>query len=253
MQPLVKTGIGRSASAALTAAALSVLLIASLPLSSQAAARQPATRAYAANDALIARSGPRVAPRTTASTEVLGQVPKPVKRLVSYAMPSMPKPAQSLVPERVAERPMTALEYAATLRAPLGQLRVSSDYGMRLHPLARRERFHHGIDYAAPSGTPIRAAQDGQIKVMSGQKGYGHLVRMSHGHGVETVYGHLLKFMPGLKQGSVVRRGDIIGFVGSTGRSTGPHLHFEVLANGRQMDPLQLTVAFASDRLLSMK
>jgi murein DD-endopeptidase MepM/ murein hydrolase activator NlpD len=72
---------------------------------------------------------------------------------------------------------------------------------------------------------------------------------MSHGHGVETDYGHLQKFMPGLKQGSVVHRGDIIGFVGSTG----PHLHFEVLADGRQMDPLQLTVAFASDRLLSLR
>lgn len=247
MQPTVEPRHGGSASAGLTAASISLVLILSLPLGSQAAARQPAVRApVPASDDLITRAGqPRLARSTVTA--------KPLRRPVSYAMPSLPKPAQSLVPERVPDRPMTALEYAATLRAPLGQLRVSSDYGMRLHPLARRELFHHGIDYAAPSGTPIRAAQDGQITRMAGQKGYGHLVRMSHGHGVETVYGHLLKFMPGLKQGSVVRRGDIIGFVGSTGRSTGPHLHFEVLANGRQMDPLQLTVAFASDRLLSMK
>jgi len=251
VQPSVNSSTGRTAKTILSGALISLALIAGLPTTSQAAARQPATRADAASDDLIARSG-RLRPLRSAPAKPQKAL-KVLQRPVSYAMPSLPKPAQSLVPERVPERPMTALEYAATLRAPLGQLRVSSDYGMRLHPLARRELFHHGIDYAAPSGTPIRAAQDGQITRMAGQKGYGHLVRMSHGHGVETVYGHLLKFMPGLKQGSVVRRGDIIGFVGSTGRSTGPHLHFEVLANGRQMDPLQLTVAFASDRLLSMK
>lgn len=172
---------------------------------------------------------------------------------VRYAMPTVPKPDQSLVPDAKAERPMTTLEYAATLRAPLGLLRVSSSYGLRLHPLEKRERFHRGIDYIAARGTPIRAAQDGQITEMRGRPGYGYVVRMAHSHQFETVYGHMLKFMPGLKKGSVVRRGDILGFVGSTGRSTGPHLHFEVIANGRQVDPLQMNIAFAPDRLLSLK
>lgn len=256
MQPHVMCHTGRTARTVLTGAAISLLLIASLPLNSQAAERKLVASAVSrsgAGDDLITRAGKPLRSASAAMTEVLGQKPRPLSRPIRYAMPSVPKPEQSLLPDRVPDRPMTTMEYAATLRPPLGKLNVSSSYGMRLHPLAKRELFHHGIDYAAPSGTPIRAAQDGQIQEMSGQKGFGHVVRMKHEHGVETVYGHMLKFMPGLKKGALVRRGDIIGFVGNTGRSTGPHLHFEVLANGKQVDPMQLTIAFASDRLLSMR
>lgn len=231
MQSIIERGTGRAARAALARALISLALIAGLPLAGEASVRKPAASAQAPV-------------RATSRRPTLP---------VSYAMPSIPRPAQSLMPDALRERPMTTREYASTLRAPLGRLQVSSSYGLRMHPLAKRELFHHGIDYVAPLGTPIRAAQDGQIKEMRGRPGFGYVVRMRHGHGVETVYGHLLKFMPGLKTGSVVRRGDVIGFVGSTGRSTGAHLHFEVLANGQQIDPLQLTIAFASDRLLSMK
>lgn len=254
MQTVVERISGRAASAALAGALISVVLIASLPLAGQASVRQPAATAVAgkalANDNLITPSGRPIGKRQTASTQVMA---RPLSKPVSYAMPSIPRPAQSLIPDALRERPMTTLEYASTLRAPLGRLQVSSSYGLRMHPLAKRELFHHGIDYVAPMGTPIRAAQDGQIKEMRGRPGFGYVVRMRHSHGVETVYGHMLKFMPGLKKDSVVRRGDIIGFVGSTGRSTGAHLHFEVLADGKQVDPMQLTIAFASDRLLSMK
>ena len=178
-------------------------------------------------------------------------MPKPTP--VMFALPSVPKPTQSLLIEKKPTRPMTTLEYAATLRSPLSQLSISSPYGTRLHPVKKKQGFHYGIDYVAPSGTPIRAAQDGIILDLGKRRFYGNHLRINHGHGVETVYGHLLKFMPGLKNGSVIRRGDIVGFVGATGRATGAHLHFEVLADGKQVDPLRLTMAFAPDRLLSMK
>ncbi|WP_293393631.1 M23 family metallopeptidase [Nevskia sp.] len=226
----------------------------SLPLASLAADRKPESKKVSKVAAAPARAVLPSSAANGARTRVLAS--GPIVRLappVNYAMPSMPKPEQSLVPDVAKDRPMTTLEYASTLKAPLGLLRVSSSYGLRMHPLAQRELFHQGIDYASPLGTPIRAAQEGQIKEMQGRKGFGFVARISHSHGVETVYGHMLKFMPSLKKGSVVRRGDIIGFVGSTGRSTGPHLHFEVLADGKQVDPLRLTMAFAPDRLLALK
>lgn len=254
MQAIIKKILDRSAGTALTGMLVCLALMACLPLASLAADRKPESRKIAKTAAAPARA---VLPSSTVNgARARGLASGAIVRLappVNYAMPSVPKPEQSLVPDVARDRPMTTLEYASTLRAPLGLLRVSSSYGLRMHPLAKRELFHQGIDYASPLGTPIRAAQDGQIKEMQGRKGFGFVTRISHSFGVETVYGHMLKFMPGLKRGSIVRRGDIIGFVGSTGRSTGPHLHFEVLANGRQVDPLRLTMAFAPDRLLSMK
>ena len=189
-----------------------------------------------------------------AETVVVAKRPSLPKRTpVMFALPSVPEPAQSLVIEKKPSRPMTTLEYAATLRSPLSQLSISSPYGTRLHPVKKQKGFHYGVDYVAPSGTPIRAAQSGVVLGLGKRAFYGNYLRINHGNGVETVYGHLLKFMPGLKNGSVIRRGDIVGFVGATGRATGPHLHFEVLADGKQVDPLRLTMAFAPDRLLSMK
>ncbi len=254
MQVIIERVVERISSGSAAAALISIVLMTSLPLVSLAGDRKAEVRTITQVSPAPARVLPSSANMNGARTKIA--LSKPIVRVappVNYAMPSVPKPEQSLVPDAAKERPMTTLEYASTLRAPLGLLRVSSSYGMRMHPLARRELFHHGIDYASPLGTPIRAAQDGQIKEMQGRKGFGFVTRISHSHGVETVYGHMLKFMPGLKRGSVVRRGDIIGFVGSTGRSTGPHLHFEVLANGKQVDPLRLTMAFAPDRLLSMR
>jgi murein DD-endopeptidase MepM/ murein hydrolase activator NlpD len=95
-----------------------------------------------------------------------------------------------------------------------------------------------GIDLAAPSGTPIHAASDGIIVGATLNGGYGNWIRIDHPRKFSTIYGHLSEFAPGLKEGAEVSRGDLIGFVGNTGRSTGPHLHFEILSKGKAVDPL---------------
>lgn len=208
----------------------------------------------AAGQASAAVSSLRQSATPTAETVVTAKRPTlPRPRAVLFAVPPAPKPVQSLVVEKPRERPMTALEYAASLRSPLSQLHISSRFGARMHPVKKKEGFHYGVDYVAAIGTPVRAAQDGVVTALGNRPFYGNQVRIDHGHGVQTVYGHLLKFMPGLKAGSIVRAGTLIGFVGATGRATGAHLHFEVLANGKPVDPLRLTMAFAPDYLLTMR
>jgi murein DD-endopeptidase MepM/ murein hydrolase activator NlpD len=140
----------------------------------------------------------------------------------------------------------------AGLGRPLKNLAVSSPYGMRINPALRVRLFHRGVDYAAPVGTPVYAAQDGVVEMMEGRRNFGFYVRMSHGAGVETGYAHLLRFMPGLHRGSVLRRGDVIGFVGATGLATGAHLHFEVLVQGQPVDPVLAGVA-ARPQLTALK
>jgi murein DD-endopeptidase MepM/ murein hydrolase activator NlpD len=98
--------------------------------------------------------------------------------------------------------------------------------------------MHEGIDLAAPIGTPIYAASDGVVVGAGPNAGYGNWVRIDHLRKLSTVYGHLSEFAPGLQEGLHISRGELIGFVGSTGRSTGPHLHFEILSNGKAVDPL---------------
>ena len=212
-------------------------------------AAQASTKPAAAHPTAL-----RALPGAASVTVVTAKRPSPPKRIpVLFTLPTVPKPTQSLTGDAGAERPVSTLEFAATLRSPLSQLSISSTYGSRVHPVKKQQGFHYGVDYVAASGTPIRAAQDGVISELGKRPFYGNHLRINHGQGVETVYGHLLKFMPGLRSGSVIRRGDIVGFVGATGRATGAHLHFEVLANGVHVDPLRLTMAFAPDRLLTMK
>jgi murein DD-endopeptidase MepM/ murein hydrolase activator NlpD len=98
--------------------------------------------------------------------------------------------------------------------------------------------MHEGIDLAAPTGTPIHAASDGIVVGATLNGGYGNWIRIDHPRKLSTVYGHLSEFAPGVKEGAKVGQGDLIGFVGNTGRSTGPHLHFEILSNGKAVDPL---------------
>jgi murein DD-endopeptidase MepM/ murein hydrolase activator NlpD len=129
-----------------------------------------------------------------------------------------------------------ALSHAA-LAPPLLHMTVTSPFGWRMHPVYKRRMFHRGVDYGAPDGTPVYAAQDGLIEVMAGRGRAGFYVKMHHAEGIETAYAHLLRFMPGLRRGSFIRRGDILGFVGKTGDATGPHLHYEVIVNGIQVDP----------------
>nr|NIR61167.1 M23 family metallopeptidase [Gammaproteobacteria bacterium] len=115
---------------------------------------------------------------------------------------------------------------------------ISSGSGLRRHPILGGPRPHLGIDLVAPRGTPVRAASDGTVRARGRNGGYGHYVRLDHGFGLHTAYGHLSRYAEGLRPGRRVTRGQVIGYVGSTGRSTGPHLHYEVWMAGRAVDPV---------------
>jgi murein DD-endopeptidase MepM/ murein hydrolase activator NlpD len=115
---------------------------------------------------------------------------------------------------------------------------LSSAYGPRRDPFTGGSDFHSGLDISAPRGQPIQATADGTVATASYQGNYGNLIEIDHGFGIATRYGHLSRFA--VTRGQRVRRGDIIGYVGSTGRSTSPHLHYEVLVNGRLTNPLRL-------------
>ena len=126
-------------------------------------------------------------------------------------------------------------------RRPLeGGGTLRSRFGYRIHPIFHTRKLHTGVDLAARSGTPIYAAGDGIIKYYKWQSGYGNKVEIEHVNGYETAYGHMSRYVDGLGVGSQVRQGQIIGYVGSTGQSTGPHLHFEIKINGNLVDPLSV-------------
>ncbi|WP_051377988.1 M23 family metallopeptidase [Derxia gummosa] len=132
---------------------------------------------------------------------------------------------------------------AAFLRAPLEFSRVTSGFSMnRLHPILNTWRAHRGVDYGAATGTPVRAVGDAVVETAGWQNGYGNVVILKHQGAVSTVYGHLSGFAPGVRNGSRVGQGDIIGYVGSTGWATGPHLHYEFRVNGEQRDPLTVAL-----------
>lgn len=126
----------------------------------------------------------------------------------------------------------------AFLRAPLEYRRISSVFGRRKHPILKKWRAHKGVDYAAPTGTPVRATADGTITKIRKERGYGNVVFIKHYDIYTTVYGHLHNFARGMRRGRKVRQGEVIGYVGSTGLSTGPHLHYEFRIRGVHKDPL---------------
>jgi murein DD-endopeptidase MepM/ murein hydrolase activator NlpD len=128
-------------------------------------------------------------------------------------------------------------EKSAGLMAPAAG-RITSGFGHRHHPIFRFTRFHAGIDIAAPMGSAVVAAADGQVIAAGWNGGYGRQLRVAHENGIVTSYSHMSGFAA--SPGEPVRQGQVIGYVGSTGISTGPHLHFEVLVNGRAVDPLQV-------------
>jgi murein DD-endopeptidase MepM/ murein hydrolase activator NlpD len=125
----------------------------------------------------------------------------------------------------------------AFLLAPLRFNHISSRFGGRFHPILRRWRSHEGTDYAAAYGTPVRATADGIVTEAGRNGGYGNLVELRHANGIRTRYGHLSRFAQGLHVGQRVAQQQTIGYVGSTGLSTGPHLHYEFLVNGRPTNP----------------
>lgn len=126
-------------------------------------------------------------------------------------------------------------------RRPLqGGGTVRSRFGYRIHPIFHTRKLHTGVDLAAPSGTPIYAAGDGTLEFAGWQNGYGNKIEIHHVNGFETAYGHMSRLAGGMKVGTRVRQGQVIGYVGTTGYSTGPHLHFEVKINGNLVDPLSV-------------
>lgn len=125
--------------------------------------------------------------------------------------------------------------------------RISSLFGYRRHPIYKTTKFHSGVDYAAPKGTAIYAAGAGTVEMARYVNGYGNFVKLRHNSEYETAYGHMNGFASGIRPGVRVKKGQIIGYVGSTGRSTGPHLHFEILRRGTRIDPLKAQVATGND------
>ncbi len=125
----------------------------------------------------------------------------------------------------------------ALLRTPIDGARITSGFGVRMHPILGYSLMHKGIDFGAPMGTPIFAAGDGVIAQIGPAPGFGNYIRIKHNATYATAYGHISRFAGGLHSGSRVKQGQVIAYVGMTGRATGPHLHFEVLINGKQINP----------------
>lgn len=126
----------------------------------------------------------------------------------------------------------------ALLKTPINGARISSGYGKRTHPIMGYTKMHKGTDFAAPTGTPIYAAGDGNIAFAGRKGGYGNYVQIKHNDTYATAYAHMHRFASGLRPGKPVRQGQVIGYVGSTGASTGPHLHYEVHRKGAQVNPM---------------
>ena len=129
----------------------------------------------------------------------------------------------------------------AFIRMPIPYARLSSGFGGRKHPVLGRFRMHKGVDYAAGTGTPIQAAGDARVELVGWKGGYGRTVILNHGGGRTTLYGHMSRFAK-VKPGQRVSQGTVIGYVGSTGLATGPHLHYEFRLNGVHMNPLKMTL-----------
>ncbi len=126
-------------------------------------------------------------------------------------------------------------------RMPLNDSRLTSGYGDRDHPILRRRARHHGVDLAAPNGTPVYATADGIVEMAQWYSSYGNYVQIGHGGEMETRYAHLSSYT--VQSGEQVRVGDLIGYVGSTGRSTGPHLHYEIRIAGESVNPIPYMTA----------
>jgi len=126
------------------------------------------------------------------------------------------------------------------LKTPLKVIKVSSHYGNRKHPILGYTKLHKGVDFAAPTGTPIYSAGNGVITEIGWKSGYGKFIQVKHSGTLSTAYAHASNFAKNLKVGSIVKQGQIIAYVGSTGRATGPHLHYEVKIDGRHVNPMSV-------------
>jgi hypothetical protein len=125
------------------------------------------------------------------------------------------------------------------LAQPIDDAGITSPWGWRMHPVLGVRKFHRGVDFGAPAGAPVYAAADGVLETIGWRGNYGRYIRLRHSERVETAYAHLSRFAKGLREGSPVRRGQIIAYVGASGLATGPHLYYEVLIDRQQVDPEQ--------------
>jgi len=143
------------------------------------------------------------------------------------------------------------------LRTPLKVARVSSHFGHRHHPTLGYNKMHKGVDFAAAVGTPIQAAGNGEVSFVGWKDGYGKIITIKHSGGMSTAYAHASKFANNIKKGSKVKQGDVIAYVGKSGRATGAHLHFEVLINGKHVNPMKFkstpSIVLAGDKLSKFK
>ena len=128
----------------------------------------------------------------------------------------------------------------ALMKTPINGARLSSGFGMRKHPILGYNKKHQGVDFAAPTGTPIMAAGTGHIEFVGNNGGAGKYIRIKHLNGYKTSYSHLSKYASGIQKNVKVRQGQVIGYVGNTGMSTGPHLHYEVIFNGKRINPMKM-------------
>ena len=128
----------------------------------------------------------------------------------------------------------------ALLKTPVDGARLSSRFGMRLHPILGYTKMHRGVDFAAPPGTPIMAAGDGVVEKAGPSSAYGNLVVLHHNGAYETAYAHMSHFARGVRPGARVHQGEVIGYVGATGRVTGPHLHYEIRIKGQPVNPISV-------------
>jgi murein DD-endopeptidase MepM/ murein hydrolase activator NlpD len=130
----------------------------------------------------------------------------------------------------------------AFLKSPLEFSRISSGFSMRKHPISGLWKAHKGVDFAAAIGTPIRASGDGVIDFAGTQRGYGNVVVIKHWSKYSTAYAHMSRFAPNMRKGTKVSQGQVIGYVGMTGWSTGPHLHYEFRVNNEARDPMSIDI-----------
>jgi murein DD-endopeptidase MepM/ murein hydrolase activator NlpD len=132
------------------------------------------------------------------------------------------------------------------LRSPVEFSYISSKYNLkRKHPILNRIKAHTGVDYAAPTGTPVRATGSGTVSFRGNNGGYGKLIEIKHSEDYSTRYAHLSRYKKGIQVGSKVKQGEVIGYVGRTGRATGPHLHYEFRVNGMHTNPLTVKLPAA--------
>lgn len=134
------------------------------------------------------------------------------------------------------------------LRTPVDGARITSGFGMRMHPVLGYSKMHKGLDFGAPSGTPIYAAGAGTIAEVGPKGSFGNFIRIRHNGQYQTTYAHMSKFAKGIRKGDKIKQGEVIGYVGATGRVTGPHLHYEILLDGAQVNPAKLQMA-SGDKL----